>query len=63
MREQIDKIKEAFDIRMYQHQKFKSLIKYKDNLVTADPVRNEEFEKALGATFYERQKNAFNKII
>ena len=48
---------------MFQHTLFKSLIKYKNKMVSADPVRNADFEKEIGTTFYERQKNAHSKML
>lgn len=63
MRAEIDKIKGDFDQRMFQHTVFKSLIKYKNKMVTAEPIRNEDFEKELGVSFYERQQIAHHKML
>lgn len=63
MRAEIDKIKGEFDQRMYEHTEFKSLIKYKNQIVTAEPIRNEEFEKEIGVSFHDRQQKAHEKML
>ena len=54
MREEIDSMKDQFDLRMYLHAKFKKHIKYKDRLGNIEPMRNEEFSQTLGQTFLKR---------